>query len=622
MTEPVTPGIFPWKVRMARSRPLRSPSASRPRRWRRGLLAVVGIALAGGALALGPGGGGAAACLARARRHLAADETTLAARWIGRAEWLQPRDPRIPLLRAAAARRQGHADVWARQLDAAVAAGADPAALDRERELAALWAGADRAGTERRMTALAAAGEDPDEILAGVVSGCLATGDWRRAAHLLDVAAGPTDGAAGLLRARVEVAAGKTAEAERRLRALLARRPATDTAQEVLVDLLAADGRLDDALAAARGWVAGAGDDPTALVVLSRLLRRAGRDEELAAIAERLDRLTSEAGFVERERAELALERGAAATAGRRLAALAGDDDGSRAGRRPQPTASQPRLDETRAVAAALADDPVTAAALFHAVTVAEADAAGQPPPPPPAPPSDALYGRLCAACHGDGAEPRGTAAADLFPPPRDFRTDSFRLVSSPDGVPTVADVTAVIRRGVPGASMPAFADLPDADVERLAEVVLGLRSAASRRPRAAAVARLPDAAELAVGDAARGRELYHASGCAACHGADGTPDAARSLFDERGIPNRPRDLVHEPMKGSADPAALAARLGCGMPGSAHPAVSLDPAALADLVAWVRSIAGPRRAPTTDHDRLVEAAPAALSRTAPSPPAP
>jgi mono/diheme cytochrome c family protein len=546
--------------------------------------------------------------LALAQRHLAAEEPTRAARWIGRAEGLQPRDPRIPLLRAATARKQGHADEWARQLDAAVAAGADAAALDRERELAALWAGADRAGTERRMTALAAAGEDPDEILAGVVSGCLATGDWRRAAHLLDVAGGPTDGVAGLLRARVEVAAGKTAEAEQRLRALLARRPATDTAHEVLVDLLADDGRLDDALAAARGWVARAGDDPTALVVLSRLLRRAGREEELAAIADRLGRHPAEAGFVERERAEVDLERGAAAVAGGRLETLAADGDRSAARRLPRPAASQPLLGETRAVAAALADDPVTAAALFHAVTVAEAGAAGQPPPARPAPPPDALYGRLCAACHGDGAEPRGTAAADLFPPPRDFRTDAFRLVSSPDGVPTVADVAAVIRRGIPGASMPAFADLADADIERLAGIVLALRLPAARLPRAATVARLPDAAELAAGDAARGRELYRSSGCAACHGADGTPDASRSLFDQRGIPNRPRDLVHEPMKGGDDPAALAARLGSGMPGSAHPAVALDPAALADLVAWVRSLAGPQRPPTTDHERLVEAA--------------
>ncbi|MBM4058527.1 MAG: hypothetical protein FJ275_09880, partial [Planctomycetes bacterium] len=127
--------------------------------------------------ALGPGGGAAAVCLGLARKHVAADEIALAARWLARAEWWGGAGPPIALLRAAAARRQGHADMWKRQLDAAAAAGADRAALELERSLAALWAGVDRTGGEQRMTALAAAGVDPDEILAGVVNGCIAAGD-------------------------------------------------------------------------------------------------------------------------------------------------------------------------------------------------------------------------------------------------------------------------------------------------------------------------------------------------------------------------------------------------------------------------------------------------------------
>lgn len=614
-----------------RTKPVRARSAplAGRRRSRLGPAAVLGLGMvlvACAVAALGPGGGAAAVCLGLARKHVAADEIALAARWLARAEWWGAAGPPIALLRAAAARRQGHADAWKRQLDAAAAAGADRAALELERSLAALWAGVDRTAGEQRMTALAAAGVDPDEILAGVVNGCIAAGDWRRAAHLLDAAerldAADRPGADldGLLRARVEAAAGAHGDAERRLRGLLARRPANDGARESLVEAVAELGRLDDALAVAREWVARAGDDPTALVALSRLLRRGGRDGELPAMADRLGRLADRAPFVDRERAELDLERGEPAAARQRLApaATGGRSDRPYAG----PTGSQPRWRETLAVACHLEGDPVTAAALFHDLAVSDATGAGLPSPPAPAAPPDPLYGRLCAACHGNGTEPRGTAAADLFPPARDFRTDSFRLISSPDGVPTAADVAAVIRHGIPGASMPGFADLADADVERLAEVVLALRSPDSRRPRPPAIARLPDAAELAAGDPARGRELYRSSGCATCHGAEGIHDGTVRLVDERGIPNRPRDLVHEPMKGGDDPAALAARLGCGMPGSAHPAAALEPEALADLVAWLRSIAGPRRQPTTDHERLVEATAAPINRTAPSAPAP
>ena len=536
-----------------------------PRRW--WLAAALGGALAAGAVWLGPGGGWTTVCLARARACVGDERLAAAARWLDRAEWLAAGDSRVALVRAAIARRQGHADVWAREIDAARDRGAPTNAIDRERALAALWSGTDPARTERLLTELAAAGAAPAEIVAGMVTGCLTRGDWRQADHLLGTAAADVDDPVltEFLTARVRAAAGDTAAAAALLGRVLARRPDHDGAREALVELLSESGRVDEALTEAQGWAARVHDDPLALVTLSRLLRRAGRATETSAIAARLERVPQPAGFVVRELAEIDLETGRPAEALPRLDQLTA-----------LPAAAQPRLDETRAVARALAGVP---------------DASLITP-----------YARHCAPCHGDGREPRGPAAPDLFPAARDFRTDAFRLVTSPDGQPSAADVAAVIRRGIPGTSMPGFPEL-DADV--VAEIVAAVLG--QRQPRAmpaTAPVWLPGAEQLAAGDADRGRAVYARSGCATCHGPAGSPVAAPALFDERGLPTLPRDLVHEPFKGGRAPADVAARLALGMPGSPHPAVSLAPSDLADLVAHVRALEGPPHPPTTNHQRL------------------
>ncbi|MFZ4733915.1 MAG: c-type cytochrome, partial [Pirellulales bacterium] len=394
---------------------------------------------------------------------------------------------------------------------------------------------------------------------------------WRQADHLLGTAAADVDDPVltEFLTARVRAAAGDTAAAEALLGRVLARRPDHDGAREALVELLSESGRVDEALTEARGWASRVPDDPLALVTLSGLLRRAGRAAETSDIAARLGRVPQPAGFVVRELAEIDLETGRPADVLPRLDQLTA-----------LPAAAQPRLDETRAVARVLAGVP---------------DASPATP-----------YARHCAACHGDGREPRGPAAPDLFPAARDFRTDAFRLVTSPDGQPSAADVAAVIRRGIPGTSMPGF---PELDAEVVAEIVAAVLG--QRQPRAvpatapgSLTVSLPGAEQLAAGDAERGRKVYARSGCATCHGPAGSPVAAPALFDERGLPTLPRDLVHEPFKGGRAPADVAARLALGMPGSPHPAVSLAPSDLADLVAHVRALEGPAHLPTTNHQRL------------------
>jgi putative heme-binding domain-containing protein len=100
-----------------------------------------------------------------------------------------------------------------------------------------------------------------------------------------------------------------------------------------------------------------------------------------------------------------------------------------------------------------------------------------------------AIYRSNCAFCHGiDGKGGRGP---DLV---------SRQLVHGDSD----AALRNVIRKGVPGSTMPAF-QFEDEEITRLIAFIRHLRGNA-----APAVVKL--------GDAARGRALYTKSGCANCH--------------------------------------------------------------------------------------------------------
>lgn len=117
-----------------------------------------------------------------------------------------------------------------------------------------------------------------------------------------------------------------------------------------------------------------------------------------------------------------------------------------------------------------------------------------------------ALFRSNCAFCHGLTAE--GGRGPNLVSAPLHHGSSD-------------ADLKQVIRNGVPGTTMPAFSPgLADDDVD---DLVLFLRSL-SRGARMQT---------SALGDPAKGREVYVNNGCPACHriGMDGSvygPDLSR----------------------------------------------------------------------------------------------
>jgi len=231
------------------------------------------------------------------------------------------------------------------------------------------------------------------------------------------------------------------------------------------------------------------------------------------------------------------------------------------------------------------------------------------------------LFERHCVLCHGPLGTGDGPAAALLFPPARDFTRGRFRLVGSENGAPSVADLVATLRRGVPGSAMPSWDGLPDRDLEALARTV---RRLATDGLADRLLARDPEldvagAAEIArermtPGPAldpfvpkartperlARGRELY-AAHCAPCHGLDGRGSRESPRWNEDGSLNWARDFTAGILKGGAGDRALARRILLGLPGTAMPPLELESEDLAAVVAYVQSLLPPGSA-----DELVQ----------------
>ena len=251
------------------------------------------------------------------------------------------------------------------------------------------------------------------------------------------------------------------------------------------------------------------------------------------------------------------------------------------------------------------------------------------------------LYALYCSACHGENGDGAGRAARHVFPRPRDFRRDAFRLVSTNNGVATLEDLEAVSKLGMPGTAMRSYDMLTQQQQRLLAEEVLRLhreglrdrivkeltddeeeidadevRQEVERRVAPGTVVRAPPIAPADSEAIARGKDLYLELGCHQCHGEQGLANQTKRCSMHLDIPTRPRDLVREPLKGGPEPESIFLRVFLGMPGTEHPAcASLTEAQITDLVQYCRSLVAPHLngfSPTTND--LFTIAPARTSQ--------
>ena len=591
-----------------------------------------------------------------ALRELDAGSLSAAEEWLAWGAWFDSADGRMDLIRAACFRHAGDRAAWESALAAAERRGAGVAEVDLERRLGEIRWGAAARLSLADFDGLMDAGISSHDAAVTCVQGFIARGELPQARQLAEEQAQALSQAqSAYLTGLCEWSERDRPAARAQFEAALEQEPRHEPARAALARLLEEGYDFAGALPH-YATLAAAADREAARVDLARILRKLGglAAARKALAGPSIPEDASSALLL--ELAEIELESGNYQAAQEWF-------------ERADLEASH-FADTLRAAATAtgLAGSPVAAAALFRrvdeaqaysrqlgevqrrlaidstdAVAAADLDVLQRGSPTPDVSPllADAaasaagmLYAEHCAACHGATGAGDGPAARHLHPRPRNLRRERHRLVSTQNGVPTLADTGRVIRLGMPGTSMPSFADLSEDERTRLAAHVQQLRREGIRErlvEELQAAGEPADDDELRqivaelttpgdqidmpiIGPAdrrslARGRELYVEAGCARCHGDDGRGEVDLLLFDETGRLVAPRDLVRDPLKGGDEPQDLYRRLKLGMPGTPHPAaLDLDDADAIALVHYCRSLSVEPKPVLTNHERALDAA--------------
>jgi mono/diheme cytochrome c family protein len=134
------------------------------------------------------------------------------------------------------------------------------------------------------------------------------------------------------------------------------------------------------------------------------------------------------------------------------------------------------------------------------------------------------VYNRYCVGCHGREGDGKGPTAGSMVPPPRDFRSGSFKWSRVPGGkLPVDDDILRTLRHGLKGTHMPAFTAMPDEEARAVVQY-LKTFSPRWRTERAGTPVPVPPdpwAAGRRTEGVARGDVIYHVTAqCWACHPA------------------------------------------------------------------------------------------------------
>ena len=280
-------------------------------------------------------------------------------------------------------------------------------------------------------------------------------------------------------------------------------------------------------------------------------------------------------------------------------------------------TARLRRIQDLRAKQAALPGDQSLVREMNSVTALSELSPSSLSPHMDPVTDSigNALYQTNCANCHGINGDGFGRAASNLFPPPRRFRDEPMRMISSKNGVASDADIAHSIRRGLSGTSMPAFKQFSDSELTSLVGVlrefmVSGLLArfknafpsdegtdslAESQwvmaRSQASEPIAIPDLSNMA-GLAVRGRIIVREAGCVGCHEVSGEANRVKNrLFDSLGRPVHPPNLGLDAFHGGDEPEAIYKRITLGIPGTPHPALAaVHEGDIESLVAYIISL--------------------------------
>jgi cytochrome c oxidase cbb3-type subunit 2 len=206
-----------------------------------------------------------------------------------------------------------------------------------------------------------------------------------------------------------------------------------------------------------------------------------------------------------------------------------------------------------------------------------------------------ALYGSVCAICHGEKGDGNGPAAAVLVPKPRDFIPAKYKFRTTPGGaLPTDPDILRTITMGVPGTSMPSWASLKIEDRWALVHYIKTLSENFTKEKPPPPIS-IPEPPEVTPDVLAEGRQFYVDAGCNACHGEEGKGNgpSAADLKDDWDNPIRPFDFTGTtPMKSGPSPQDAYRTVMTGLTGTPMPSFGevLEPAQAWAVVSYVRSL--------------------------------
>ncbi len=664
---------------MSRQRPGRSPPSARqtPRGRRIALL----IGLAGAAILLLVFGRSSLSRSARylANRQLDAGAVSEAQRSLDWAAWIAPHDGETDLMRAACYRRLEQTDRWSAILQAVRGKVASSQRWQQEIRLGLIQTGQAIESGEAQLVSLLDAGLPPHDVVPSFVLGYLSRNDYERAQAVLDAwqADDPQSPHATYMRGVFYRKRAERSKALEQFRRALAQQPRHELAGIGIAELLEEQDHLEDALAEyvqlsrLHPW------GERVKVGRTRVLRGLARIDEARRVLEPLAevpdcspevaremgaielasaRIPQATGWFARAELDQTVDVNTLATAATAFSLAGNGAEAERwFARRHAVGNRNTRLPDVRV---RVVMDPRDQQAADELRRLSQSPLAASGPRDTPAPqPGDmpdslaaavsaqALYTQHCAACHGTLGDGGGLAAQHLFPRPRDFRNERFRIVSTDRGTPAREDLESVTRRGLPGTSMPAFDRLPADELRLLAEEVWRLHRDGVRqhfidllRSEGEAIdetevaqfvdlrtapgepIRPPQFGPADPDAVARGRKLYLQQNCQSCHGDDGGGASDVTLFDDQRRPTPPRDLIRDPLKGGSDPEVIYRRLALGMPGSPHPAsTNLTTDEFADLVHYTRSLAREPKRTLTNHQRALLASQRRSDKTSGSP---
>jgi len=181
------------------------------------------------------------------------------------------------------------------------------------------------------------------------------------------------------------------------------------------------------------------------------------------------------------------------------------------------------------------------------------------------------LYRKYCFSCHGLEGKGDGELSYLLYPKPRDFTSNLFKIKSTQAGnPPTDNDLITTIKKGMPGTSMPSFNFL---DSNELKDIVSYIKDLGNIDNTNSVLVQIPSEISKTDELLKLGKSIYTEIGCNKCHGETGKGDglSSNSLIDSWGYSIIPRDFTSGVYLGGGQIQDLYLRFASGMDGTPMP---------------------------------------------------